>query len=957
MNIRYAVIPLILALFVIPMFPQSIMIVHIGKPSDNPPSFVTLGATRSIRYYSDATSWKSSISLRNPSVVEPLGGISRTRDVIYSPENTTHMLINSSGIYNLSGYIWVSEDIGILIANTSNVAIYPTNEGGIVGQGSTVGIFIINCTNVTIFNITIKDFEYAIYAVNSSDIVMTELTIKYPETGVVVKNVQNVTFETTQILFSSSLCVGFSAYNTTNIEIELVTFGADAYPAIELSRTRNVFINHVRINSPFWGVYVVHASNVTIKNYIFTSPEIAIYVSSADNLSLINGDIKNTKSSFLYLYQSASNIVVENSTFNGTGTMMKVYGCSEVNNLVLRNNTILRSDIGLEIEHYDESMPKFITIKNNKFIDTDTAIYIYSRSLDTLTRLPINVSIVNNTFRSRSFDINIEYGENIEIVNNSMTCGIRIFSARMLDIRNNTVNGKPIIYLEGETHTYITGNIGQAILIAVSDVEIHDANISDVAIGIIAHSSSGVRIVRSKIVNCSWGIFLRDSDETTIQNNIIVSSRYGIHIYSSFNHIITDNTFVGNGIYLEHMESGNPEDLLAEEFHGNILNGRPMILIQRKSNVYISGSYGQIIVYRSHNVLIRSINALNTNYALLAYSSTNLTVIDSFFGFAEISISIRYTDNVTLAYNTFDSTKLYLVESYKVNIIMNNFYDSKVDILGGSLKFNTSIKVAYMYKGQMYRNYLGNYWSDHNNTDTNNDGIADNPTSRDKSPLSEPKEYYAVNDSDRDGLDDILEWILGTNPEETDTDKDDLTDLNEFLNMTNPLRKDTDGDGMPDGWEVQYGLDPLTNDSNDDLDDDSLINVDEYRHGTDPTNPDTDGDGMPDGWEVQYGLDPLTNDSNDDPDGDGLSNIEEYRYGTNPTSADTDGDGYDDATELESGSDPTDPEDQPSITSIATPFGYENLLIGVAIGIIMGLTASFAYIKLSRRKKEDTSNS
>lgn len=52
---------------------------------------------------------------------------------------------------------------------------------------------------------------------------------------------------------------------------------------------------------------------------------------------------------------------------------------------------------------------------------------------------------------------------------------------------------------------------------------------------------------------------------------------------------------------------------------------------------------------------------------------------------------------------------------------------------------------------------------------------------------------------------------------------------------------------------------------------------------TDPANPDTDGDGMADGWEVQYGLDPLDPaDAAEDPDGDGFTNLEEYQNGTDP---------------------------------------------------------------------------
>ncbi|MFX0065361.1 MAG: LamG domain-containing protein [Candidatus Hermodarchaeota archaeon] len=62
---------------------------------------------------------------------------------------------------------------------------------------------------------------------------------------------------------------------------------------------------------------------------------------------------------------------------------------------------------------------------------------------------------------------------------------------------------------------------------------------------------------------------------------------------------------------------------------------------------------------------------------------------------------------------------------------------------------------------------------------------------------------------------------------------------------------------------------------------------------------------MPDGWEVQYSLNPLNaTDAADDPDLDGLTNLEEYQTGTDPTDDDTDGDGYLDGVDP----DPLDPD-------------------------------------------------
>jgi hypothetical protein len=115
-------------------------------------------------------------------------------------------------------------------------------------------------------------------------------------------------------------------------------------------------------------------------------------------------------------------------------------------------------------------------------------------------------------------------------------------------------------------------------------------------------------------------------------------------------------------------------------------------------------------------------------------------------------------------------------------------------------------------------------------------------------------------DSDSDSLPDILEIILGTDKNDPDTDEDTMTDA----------------------WEIENGLNPLSDDSALDPDEDMLSNLQEFLQGTDPNLNDTDSDSMPDYWEVQNALDPLSDDSSLDPDGDTMSNLQEYLSGTDP---------------------------------------------------------------------------
>ena len=172
-------------------------------------------------------------------------------------------------------------------------------------------------------------------------------------------------------------------------------------------------------------------------------------------------------------------------------------------------------------------------------------------------------------------------------------------------------------------------------------------------------------------------------------------------------------------------------------------------------------------------------------------------------------------------------------------------------------------------------------------------------------------------DSDGDGMPDGWEACNGLDPLDPsdaalDADGDGLSNLEEYRLGTDPFNCDTDGDGMDDGDEVAYGYDPTVSNTGEfpDSDGDGLNDFEELSWGTDPYGADTDGDGLSDYYEIRlntyhghtnylangeafYGTDPTDPDS----DGDGLNDGDELKYGTDPWVADTDGDGLGDDQE------------------------------------------------------------
>lgn len=96
------------------------------------------------------------------------------------------------------------------------------------------------------------------------------------------------------------------------------------------------------------------------------------------------------------------------------------------------------------------------------------------------------------------------------------------------------------------------------------------------------------------------------------------------------------------------------------------------------------------------------------------------------------------------------------------------------------------------------------------------DGLAGAPAEEDpttaETPATEPTPAGAVaapGDSDGDGLEDVIEVELGTDPGDLDTDDDGSTDGDEYyVHQTGTRNPDTDGDGVVDGDEVANGTDP-----------------------------------------------------------------------------------------------------------------------------------------------------
>ncbi|MCY3413585.1 MAG: hypothetical protein INQ03_18225 [Candidatus Heimdallarchaeota archaeon] len=180
--------------------------------------------------------------------------------------------------------------------------------------------------------------------------------------------------------------------------------------------------------------------------------------------------------------------------------------------------------------------------------------------------------------------------------------------------------------------------------------------------------------------------------------------------------------------------------------------------------------------------------------------------------------------------------------------------------------------------------------------DTDDDGLIDGL----EGMLLQESNHTNVNnpDTDGDGLADMQELLLGTDPRHVDSDRDGITDGEEFFRFgTNPFLEDTDYDGLYDGEEIFFfHSSPFMRDT----DGDGLLDYDEvFVYYSSPADEDSDNDFLTDWEEIFiYYTDPFDSDTDDDfiLDGDEVLGYsfeydgKPYTMYTDPLKWDTDND-------------------------------------------------------------------
>jgi parallel beta-helix repeat protein len=208
----------------------------------------------------------------------------------------------------------------------------------------------------------------------------------------------------------------------------------------------------------------------------------------------------------------------------------------------------------------------------------------------------INNTIVNNIISNNGCGITLLDSDNNAFENNIfINNGFFIYSSVHNTILNNTINGRPLVYLEDKQDITIEGTdeAGQVILVNCSNVSVKNQNCDNATFGIHLTKSNSCNIENNTMRNnklagislmigncyntisgntisnstggiCLWG----GSDNNSISGNIIDKNIEGIDMMGSFDNVIDHNIVSNNDLGVQITHSNN-NTIIANNINSN----------------------------------------------------------------------------------------------------------------------------------------------------------------------------------------------------------------------------------------------------------------------------------------------------------------------------------------------------------------------------------------------------
>ena len=260
----------------------------------------------------------------------------------------------------------------------------------------------------------------------------------------------------------------------------------------------------------------------------------------SNNNNITGNNVCNNSEDGIYLWFSSNNTITGNNVCNNDDSISLD---NSSNNNTITGNNVCNNRHGIDL--FFSSNNNTIT-GNNVCNNNVYGIFLYYSNNNTITG--------NNVCNNNWDGIFLSLSSNNTITGNTfVNSGLSVYSSYQNIVEDNTVNGKPLVYLE-DASNYTVEDAGQVILVNCTNITVENLDLSNTSVGVGLLKTRNSRISNNTVCNNNvYGIYLCYSNNNTITGNNVRNNRDGIHLFiSSNNNTITGNNVRNNddGIYL-----------------------------------------------------------------------------------------------------------------------------------------------------------------------------------------------------------------------------------------------------------------------------------------------------------------------------------------------------------------------------------------------------------------------
>jgi parallel beta-helix repeat protein len=303
------------------------------------------------------------------------------------------------------------------------------------------------------------------------------------------------------------------------------------------------------------GIYLSKVSKVTIKNTCVRNFHNGIELTGSSHCVIV-GNIITDNGAGVHIDDSVSIEIFNNTiTNNSIGVIQWTLSDSIISGNTITNNM----EDGVWLAGSSNSI-----ISGNNIGNNHGGIIIGEAVSDKVYNPSYNIISGNTIINNYGVGIQLDRALYTSIIGNIfIKCGLVIWTPikEMHNfVSNNTVNNKPLIYLE-KVSSYEVENAGQVVLVNCDRILLKGLNLSDVDNAVQLHYTNNTIITGNIITRNNWpGITLYQSFNNVISENIITNNWAGIGIYESSSNSLYHNNFVNNTYQSRTFKSANVWD-------------------------------------------------------------------------------------------------------------------------------------------------------------------------------------------------------------------------------------------------------------------------------------------------------------------------------------------------------------------------------------------------------------